>query len=75
MRHDPRGRPIPSGTGYSIASGGNGFFIDACAGYARQPFTPAEAPAGAGNAFTTVCYNQPADYPGLPPSATNCPGS
>jgi hypothetical protein len=66
---------IPSGTGYSIASGGNGFFIDACADYTREPFAPAEPPAGTGNTFTGVCYNQPADYPGLPPSAANCTGA
>ncbi len=66
---------VPSGTAYSIASGGNGFFVDACAGYTREPFTPTEAPAGAGNVFTAVCYDQSTDYPGLPPSATNCPGS
>jgi hypothetical protein len=66
---------IPAATGYSIAGGGNGFFLDACADYAREPFAPAEAQAGAGNVFTGVCYNQPASLPGLPPSAASCPGS
>ena len=65
LGREPQAVPLDTETLESVA----------CAGYTRQPFTPAEAPAGAGNAFTTVCYNQPADLPGLPPSAANCPGS
>ena len=43
-------------TGVSIGSGGNGFFVNACA-EGNQLFSPAEAPMGAGNTFTNVCYS------------------
>jgi hypothetical protein len=66
----PSAAPMPS-----IGSGGNGFYVNACAGFVPQPFIPAEAAAGAGNTFSNVCYSLPASYPGLPPSATNCQGS
>ena len=61
--------PMPS-----IGSGGNGFYLDACAGFVPVPFSPKEASAGSGNTFTHVCYSLPANYPGLPPSAT-CKGT
>ena len=41
-------------TGFDVASGGNGFYVQGCTG--SQPFTPVEAPMGAGNTFTNVCY-------------------
>jgi len=66
----PAAAPIPS-----IGSGGNGFYVNACAGFVPQPFSPAEAGAGPGNTFSNVCYSLPANYPGLPPPANNCPGS
>ena len=40
-----------------------------------QPFNPVEAAAGTNNTFTNVCYSIPANYPGLPHSVKNCPGS
>jgi hypothetical protein len=66
----PASAPMPS-----IASGGNGFYVNACAGFVPQPFSPVEAAAGPGNTFSNVCYSLPANYPGLPSSAKNCPGS
>ena len=53
-------------TGYSIGSGGNGFFVNACA-EANQPFSPAESPMGTGNRFTNVCYSS-TDIAGLEPA-------
>ena len=51
-------------TGYSIADGGNGFFINPCSG--QQPYTgTVEAAMGSGNTFTNVCYSSN-DF-GLPP--------
>ncbi|HEY5990893.1 MAG TPA: right-handed parallel beta-helix repeat-containing protein [Streptosporangiaceae bacterium] len=66
----PGSAPMPS-----IGSGGNGFYVNACAGFVPQPFSPVEAPAGSGNTFSNVCYSLPTNYPGLPPSSKNCPGS
>jgi hypothetical protein len=66
----PASAPIPS-----IGSGGNGFYVNACAGFVPQPFSPVEAAAGPGNTFSNVCYSLPANYPALPPSASDCPGS
>ncbi len=66
----PASAPIPS-----IGSGGNGLYLNACAGLVPQPFNPVEAAAGTNNTFTNVCYSTPANYPGLPPSAKNCPGA
>ncbi len=66
----PMDAPMPS-----IGSGGNGFYVNDCAGFVAQPFSPVEVGAGANNAFNTVCYSLPVNYPNLPPSATNCPGS
>jgi hypothetical protein len=43
-------------TGYSIGSGGNGFFINPCTGV-NEPFSPVEAPMGSNNTFTNVCYS------------------
>jgi hypothetical protein len=66
----PSSAPMPS-----IGSGGNGFYVNACAGFVPQPFTPVEAAAGQNNTFSNVCYSLPENYPGLPPSSSNCPGS
>ncbi len=52
-------------TGYSIGSGGNGFFLNPCT-HQPQPFSPVEAPMGSGNTFTNVCYASN-DF-GLPPN-------
>ncbi len=43
-------------TGYSIGSGGNGFFANPCTGV-NEPFSPVEAPMGSNNTFTNVCYS------------------
>ena len=43
-----------SNVGFSIASGGNGFYVNFCAGQ-NQPFSP-EAGMGAGNTFSNLCY-------------------
>jgi hypothetical protein len=43
-------------TGYSIGSGGNGFFANPCTG-TNEPFSPVEAPMGSNNTFTNVCYS------------------
>jgi hypothetical protein len=66
----PADAPMPS-----IGSGGNGFYVNACAGFVPQPFSPVEAAAGGNNTFSNVCYSLPTNYPSLPPSANNCPGS
>ncbi len=66
----PGSPPMPS-----IGSGGNGFYVNACAGFVAQPFSPVETQGANNDAFNTVCYSLPVDYPNLPPSATNCPGS
>ena len=42
--------------GYSIASGGNGFFFNPCTG-SNVPVSPVEAPMGSGNTFTNICYS------------------
>jgi hypothetical protein len=66
----PVGAPMPS-----IGSGGNGFYVNACAGSVLQPFSPVEAAAGPGDTFSNVCYSLPTNYPRLPLSAKNCSGS
>ncbi len=66
----PSAAPIPS-----IGSGGNGFYVNACADFVPQTFSPVEARAGTTNTFRNVCYSLPTNYPALPPSAANCPGS
>jgi hypothetical protein len=52
--------------GYSIGDGGNGFYFDPCANQV-QPFSPAEAPMGPNNVFSSICYGT-TDAPGLPTS-------
>jgi hypothetical protein len=52
--------------GYSIGDGGNGFYFDPCANQV-QPFSPAEAPMGPNNLFSSVCYGT-TDAPSLPSS-------
>lgn len=66
----PASAPMPA-----IGSGGNGFYVNACAGFVPQPFSPVEAAAGPNNTFSNICYSLPTNYPGLPPSSKNCPGS
>ena len=48
-------RRIPAIVGYSIGSGGNGFFANPCTNQ-FEPFSPVEAPMGANNTFSNVCY-------------------
>jgi hypothetical protein len=54
--------------GLGLASGGNGFYSNACTG-ANQPFS-AEAAMGAGNTFSNICYSTTnlTDTALLPPS-------
>ncbi len=47
---------FPASTGYSIGSGGNGFFANPCTN-SNEPFSPVEAPMGSNNTFTNVCYS------------------
>lgn len=61
------GDTFTAGTGFSIASGGNGFYANACTG-ANQPFSPVEAAMGANNTFSSNCYAT-TNIAGLPPSA------
>jgi hypothetical protein len=53
-------------TTIDVASGGNGFFDNACTGVQR--FSPVEAAMGANNTFSDICYNSSIDVPGLSPS-------
>jgi len=53
-------------TGFSVATGGNGYFLNPCTNQA-EPFSPAEAPMGGANTFTAVCYSS-TDVPGLGPN-------
>ncbi len=53
-------------TGFSVASGGNGFYANSCTG-ANQPFSPAEAAMGANNTFSNICYTN-TNIAALPPS-------
>ncbi len=57
-------------TGISIASGGNGFYTNVCAGV-NQSFSP-EASMGANNTFSNLCYSN-TNIAGLPAS-TGCKG-
>ena len=61
------GDTFTAGTGLSIASGGNGFYANACTG-ANQPFSPVESAMGANNTFSDNCYTA-TNIAGLPPSA------
>jgi nitrous oxidase accessory protein NosD len=56
-------------TTMDIASGGNGFFYNACGG-GDQPWTgTVEGPMGANNTFSNICYRSTSGViPGLPPS-------
>jgi len=51
--------------GLGVASGGNGFYADACTGQ-NVPFSP-EAAMGSGNTFSNLCYPT-TNIAGLPPS-------
>jgi hypothetical protein len=66
----PASAPTPS-----IGSGGNGFYVNTCAGFVPQPFSPVEAAAGPGNTFSNVCYSLPANYPALPHRRATVPGA
>jgi len=55
----------PTG-GYSIGSGGNGFFKNPCT-KSNEPFTPVEDPMGSNNTFTGTCYSS-TDIPSLEPA-------
>jgi hypothetical protein len=55
------------GTGVEVASGGNGFYNNACTGVVNQPFSPVEGAMGGGNTFTNLCYST-TNIAGLPPS-------
>jgi hypothetical protein len=55
------------GTALDVASGGNGFYYNACAGGVDQPFSPVEAGMGAKNTFSGLCYST-TNIAGLPPS-------
>ena len=57
------------GTSMDVASGGNGFFFNACTG--DQPFSPVEAPMGTNVTFSNICYKLGNNVPGLPPSTCN----
>jgi hypothetical protein len=57
-------------SGLSIASGGNGFYYNICAGGADQPFSPVEPGMGSGNVFSNICYTS-TNIVGLPPSSCN----
>jgi hypothetical protein len=50
-----------------VASGGNGFYNNACTGVVNQPFSPVEGAMGGGNTFTNLCYST-TNIAGLPPS-------
>ena len=56
-------------TTMDIASGGNGFFYNACGG-GDQPWTgTVEGPMGGSNTFSNICYHSTSGaIPGLPPS-------
>jgi hypothetical protein len=55
---------IATHVGFSIGSGGNGFYANPCA-RALQPFNPTEPPMGLNNSFLNVCYAS--NDIGLPP--------
>lgn len=54
-------------TGLGIASGGNGFYANACTGNPDQPFSPVEPGMGASNTFSNICYTN-TNIASLPPS-------
>jgi hypothetical protein len=54
-------------TSMDVASGGNGFFYDPCAG-GDQPFSPVETGMGAKVTFSNICYRLSNNVPGLPAS-------
>jgi hypothetical protein len=57
---------IGADVGYSIGTGGNGFFANPCTNQ-HQPFSPIETPMGPGNIFTGTCYAT-TDIANLPPN-------
>jgi hypothetical protein len=58
-------------TTVDIASGGNGFFDNPCAGGNQPRPNSPETQMGGGNTFTNICYNSSINIPGLPPSTCN----
>jgi hypothetical protein len=60
------GDTFANNTSIDVGSGGNGFYYNACTP-GDQPFSP-EAPMGANNTFSSICYHSSNDVPGLPPS-------
>ena len=54
-------------TGFAIASGGNGFYVNACTENPNQPFSPVEPGMGANNTFSNICYTN-TNIASLPPS-------
>ncbi len=54
-------------SGIGVASGGNGFYVNSCAGV-NQPFSPVEGSMGANNTFSSICYAN-TNIAGLPPSS------
>lgn len=56
---------FPNNVGFSIGSGGNGFFANPCTN-SRQPFSPVESPMGPNPPFVNVCYGS--NDIGLPPN-------
>jgi hypothetical protein len=61
------GDTFANNTSIDVGSGGNGFYYNACTP-GDQPFSPVEAPMGANNTFSSICYHSSNDVPGLPPS-------
>jgi hypothetical protein len=52
-------------SGFSVGSGGNGFYSNACTNL-DQPFSPVETAMGAGNSFSNICYSS-TSISGFPP--------
>jgi Right handed beta helix region len=62
---------FPGSVGFSVGSGGNGFYDNPCANNPNQPFSPVEPAMGSGNTFSNICYSS-TNISGLPPS--DCKG-
>ena len=59
---------LANNTTVDIASGGNGFFNNPCAGGSQPRPNSPETQMGGGNTFTNICYNSSINITGLPPS-------
>jgi hypothetical protein len=64
---DVAGDTFTGGTALDVASGGNGFYYNACAGGVDQPLSPVESAMGSGNTFANLCYST-TNIAGLLPS-------